>query len=88
MKSGITLKKLAKLVYNISDAIATFKKVEPTSLRMIETDIEFTSNLFTHFIITIDKNATVRVWSEKYNVEECMTIEVDLYDSKFYAEIK
>lgn len=55
---------------------------------MIETDIEFTSNLFTHFIITIDKNATVRVWSEKYNVEECMTIEVDLYGSKFYAEIK
>lgn len=85
---GISLKKLAKLVYNISDAVATFKNVEPTSLRMIETDIEFTSNLFTHFVVTIDDNATVRVWSEKYNVEKCISIEVDLYDSKYYATIK
>lgn len=88
MKKGITLKKLAKLVYNISDAVANFKNVEPTSLKMIETDIEFTAGLFNHFIVTIDENATVRVWSEKFDVDKCIEIEVDLYNSKFYAEVK
>ncbi len=88
MKKGITLKKLAKLVYNISNAVANFKNVEPTSLRMIETDIEFTSDLFTHFFISINENAAVSVRSEKNNFYKCIVFEVDLYDSKFYAEIK
>ncbi len=88
MKKGITLKKLAKLVYNISDAVAEFKNVESTSLKMIENDIEFTSSLFTHFFITINENAAVSVKSIKHNFYKCIVIEVDLYDSKFYAEIK
>lgn len=49
MKKGLTTKQLAKHVYNMSKALADFQNVEPMSISMIESDIEFISNHYNNF---------------------------------------
>ncbi len=89
MKKGLTTKQLAKHVYNMAKAIADFNGVQPTSINIIECDIEFIANLYNNFKIIIEKNfATVKVVSENYYQGNIIEMDVDLCDNKFYAKIK
>ena len=89
MKKGLTTKQLAKHVYNMSKAIADFQNVQPMSINMIESDIEFISNHYNNFKIIIEKNfATVKVVSENYYHGNIIVIDVDLCENKFYAKVK
>ena len=88
MKKGLTELQLAKHVYNLSKSTAALNCERCASLFYVQCEIRRESNKHSAFYIAIAKcSGALIATADKLAWTDCIILEVDIYDSRFYVKM-